>query len=584
MTKDKKTETSGSISHAYSGNNVVRGIPSSGGMAFGKALVLHREDIVIPTDRINQEDIPKEFERFECAFNALTDEFNELLERVKDESANVGAILETNILVLSDPVLLDSIKSMIEDGISAENSIINEFAKQTSFLKKSKDTILRERAVELDQIKERLLGIMRNQVTDYSLGKNAVIVAHVLTPTDLVKFKEEGILAVVAAIGGITSHCSILARSFELPAVIGVHNICDLVKTGDSLIVDGYNGEVVIDPSNEDVGQYHLLREREYDHKKELGEIVKLPSVTLDGKHVKLSANVDFPKDVETAIINGAEAIGLVRSEHLVISKQYFPSEDMQAEWYNQIAQRAYPRSVTIRAFDVGSDKFSEGLPYHEDNPALGLRGIRFLMKRKDLFNTQIRAILRASKNKNIKFMIPMVSRVCELQNSLKMIEKCKRDLEKADILFDKNLPVGMMVETPASAVLAHSFTDYVDFFSIGTNDLTQYVLAADRSNELVTNVYDSFHPAIMHLIKMTVEAAKKKNIPVSVCGEIAGHAAAAGLLVGLGVDELSVSASILPELKMRIRESTYSDAVKIADHLLQCQSCEEVKQALSIT
>jgi phosphotransferase system enzyme I (PtsI) len=303
---------------------------------------------------------------------------------------------------------------------------------------------------------------------------------------------------------------------------------------------------------------------------------------------------VDTLEDVDSAMMVGSEGIGLVRSEHLVLSLKYFPDEEEQVKWYKEIAQRAYPNIVTIRAFDVGSDKYAEGMSKHENNPALGFRGIRFLLYREDLFITQIKAILRASKNKNIRLMLPMISHINEVVQSKVLIEKCKKLLleqntnsefriQHSELLFDMNMPVGIMIETPAAALIATKLAEYCDFFSIGSNDLTQYTLAADRTNELVTDIYDSFHPSVLKLIKMTVDAGKKKGIPVGICGELAGHPAATGLLIGFGITELSVAPPILLELKKRIRDINTKKAKKIANEILKFNSLHEISQKLEL-
>ncbi|MFA6572226.1 MAG: phosphoenolpyruvate--protein phosphotransferase, partial [Bacteroidota bacterium] len=383
--------------------------------------------------------------------------------------------------------------------------------------------------------------------------------------------------------GGITAHSSILARSFEIPAVIGVNEITQFVNHNDTAMVDGYAGYVIFNPSEEKIELFKIKRSEEEGHRRELGQLVKIKTSTKDGRKIHLLSNCDSPEEVDSAMMVGSEGIGLVRSEHLVLALNYFPDEQEQYKWYSEIAQRAYPNMVTIRAFDVGSDKYAEGMSKHENNPALGFRGIRFLLHREDLFITQIRAILRASKNKNIRIMLPMVSNLSQIESSKVLIEKCKDMLRQENELFDSQIPVGIMIETPAAALLAEKFAENCDFFSIGTNDLTQYTLAADRTNELVTGIYDSFHPAVLKLIKSAVDGAKKKNIPVGVCGELAGHTAATELLIGLGIDELSTVPSILLELKSRILKIKYSKSKKIAKEILNCNSFYEVTQKLQL-
>ncbi len=274
--------------------------------------------------------------------------------------------------------------------------------------------------------------------------------------------------------------------------------------------------------------------------------------------------------------------MSLVRTESLIMSLNHFPDENEQLEWYNQIAERAYPNNVTFRAFDIGSNKYAEGMPKHESNPALGFRGIRFLLKRTDIFKLQIKSILQASRNKNVKFMLPMITNASEIKKSLEIIEECKLELKADGISFDNNIPVGIMIETPAAALMADKFADYVSFFSIGTNDLTQYTVAADRTNELVLEIFDTFNPAVLRLINYAAKTAREKGISVSVCGEIAGHSAATQILIGMGITELSVSPSILPELKNRIREASLKASEKLTEEALNCESSQKIQELIS--
>ena len=560
---------------------ILMGIPSSPGLAMGKAYVIEPEDIIIPNKKINQDEIPDELIKFDSAVNELNNEFQVVLEKVKKEASNVTSVLETNILILNDSILLDSIKKQIEKGFSVESSVLSVFDKQIKYLKIAKDTILKERAIELDNIKHRMLTVLRDRCVSYSIEKNTIIVAKSLTTTDIVSLKELGVLAIVTEVGGISSHSSILARSFNIPAVIGVKDATKIIDSGSDLIIDGFTGEIVIDPSNMSIGSYNIKKVREKEHQAQLGDIIGLESDTVDGRHIKLMSNIDFPEDVEQAVLVKAEGIGLVRSENLIILMGRFPTEDEQYNWYNQMSERAYPNPVTIRAFDVGSDKYAEGMPKHENNPALGFRGIRFLLSRRDLFKSQVKAVLRASSHKNIKFMLPMITNIMEVRTALTIIDDCKKCLDKENLDYDHNLPIGVMIETPAAALITDQLADLISFFSIGTNDLTQYTLAADRTNDFVADYYYPFHPGVLRLIKITVDAAIKKGIELSICGELASHAAATSLLIGMGIDELSVNPSVLLELKKRVRETEYPDAIKLAEDVMQCSDYSDIARRL---
>lgn len=569
MVKDQKT---------------VKGIPSSPGLAMGKAIVIQPEVFDFTPQTIDMENVPEEIDRFDSALQEVVMEFREILDKVRNKSKNVYAVLETNLMILTDIVFFDSVKAKISEGFSAEGAIIKEFDEQTKVLKNSGDLILRERAQELSQIKERLLAALRKRSMYISILPDTIIVAQSLMPADVVKFKESGVKGFITETGGISSHSSILARSFEMPVVIGVKKATKIIRNSDDVIIDGYEGIVSINPSEKRLNAFRKQKKDEKKQKEQLGGLAKLSSETKDGKKIKLLANIDFPDDVKKSVLNGAEGIGLVRTEHLIISRSSFMSEDEQYGWYRQVAERSYPHHVNFRVLDLGSDKYMDGMPRHEANPALGHRGIRFLLKRKDIFKTQLRAILRASANKNVKIMMPMITLLEEVVLARQLIAECKKELKEEGHCYDEHVPFGIMIETPAAAILSNEIAGYCDFFSIGTNDLTQYVLAADRDNEFVTDIYNSFNPAVIKLIKMTADAAEKNGIELSICGELAGHAASTALLIGMGIEELSVSPSIILQLKKRIRETSYEEAKQVAESILSCQTFEEIKNRLVLS
>lgn len=573
ISEDKKSEQS----------RILKGIPSAAGMAMGKAVVLKPETIIVPTKELQPEEVPQEIERFNSAVEDVIKEYELVISKVDQTQQNVIAVLETNVLVLRDTFLTDSIIDKVKTGLSAESAVISIFDAQMQIFLSAKDAIIRDRAHELDNIKERLIAALRLTCVFYAVEEGSIVVAKSLTPSDLVNFKEAGVAGIITEVGGITAHFSILARSFEIPTIIGVNNATDFIQPNTNVIINGYAGWVLINPNKKAIANYELKKAIEEEHRARLGELKKLPAETQDGTKITLLANIDFPKDVESAIVVGAEGVGLVRSESLIMSLSHFPTEEEQFEWYSQIADRAYPNPVTIRAFDVGSDKYAEGMPRHESNPALGFRGIRFLLQRLDIFKCQIKAVLRASKNKNIKLMLPMITNTNELKESIKIINRCKEELRELNIDFDNRLPIGVMIETPAAAIMADKLANYAEFFSIGTNDLTQYTVAADRTNELVLNNFDSFNPAVLRLIQMTSDAARARGIPVSVCGEIAGHSAATSILIGMGIKELSVSPAILLELKNRIRETSYSHAKDLCTKALDCETSAQLHEIISV-
>lgn len=572
----------------YSNNDIITeqiyltGIPSSPGRAYGNAFVIYPEKVVIPSEVIDQTKISEELDKFESAKNELLTEYYYALTKVKNESKNVYAVIETNILIISDSYLLNGIKRRIEKGYSAESSIIQEFDSQKHYLQNSRDLLLRERAIELDNIKERIIEILRKKQINRSISPGMLVISKYVSPTDIINFKESKIAAIVTELGGISSHSSILARTFQIPEIIGVKNATDLIRNNDFVIADGYKGVVIVNPDRQTILEYEKLKTKEKAYRKRLGKLISLPTETKDGQRILLKTNINVQTDLDTTLMLSTDGVGLVRTEILLRGLDGFPGEEEQFEWYKKVAEQIYPNPVIFRVFDVGSDKEAPGMPYKESNPSLGFRGIRFLLHRKDIFKSQLRAILRSSITKNVALMIPMITGAKEILSSINLINECKNELQNEGKLFDDNCPLGIMIETPAAAMQSSVFARYADFFSIGTNDLTQYTLAADRTNELVSEIYDSFHPAVLKFIKITVDSAKSANIPVSICGELAGHLSATSILIGMGVSELSVSPSSFLELKKRIREIRYSEAVSSAEKILNCQTHDEVRNLLN--
>lgn len=561
---------------------ILKGIPSSPGMYMGSATVFQTETVIIPHEQIPIREIDSELSKFQIALEEVNSEYQATIDKIDLDHFNVASVLETNLMLINDETLIHDIKDRIKSGYSAESSITHYFDYQKQFFLSARDSIIKERAFEIENIKERLLSALKHSTMNYELEEGTIVVAKSITPTDLVNFREAKVAGIITEVGGITAHCSILARSFEIPAVIGVKDASTRIQNGDNLIINGYSGWAMINPGKKAVANYQLKRAIAEEHRARLGEIKRLKSETKDGHSISIMSNIDSARDLENAAMVKSDGVGLVRTESLIMILNHFPNEDEQYRWYSQMAERAYPEPITFRAFDIGSDKYSEGIPKHENNPALGFRGIRFLLHRKDIFKSQIKAILRSSKNKNVKFMLPMIINTYEIQDSIKLIEDCKEDLKSMNIDFDSKMPIGIMIETPSAAILSDSFAKYVQFFSIGTNDLTQYTLAADRTNDLVLENFDSFHPAVLKLIQYTIKAAVNAGISVSVCGEIAGHSAATNLLIGMGIKELSVSPAIHLELKKRVRESNYHDNVELAEKVLLCETPTEVMSLLS--
>ncbi|MES2766496.1 MAG: phosphoenolpyruvate--protein phosphotransferase [Bacteroidota bacterium] len=561
--------------------SLFKGIPASGGIAIAKAVVLRNEPHVVATHIISPDDIPDEQIRYGRAFKNALKELEATIELANDGAQSAVDILETYRYILTDPTLTTAIQTYINEGSTAEFAIVQEFEKKMALFTYAKDTLLRDRASEIDHVKDLLLSELNERSFTHSIAADSIVVSTMISPTDLIFFNESDVQALVTEAGGIASHSSILMRSLKIPAVIGIKGATEMIHDGTIVIVDGYAGEVIINPKPRTLLKYQNRQLNAAEHKKRIGRLAKLPAETSDGHKIRLSANVDCPADAEKAVLCGAEGIGLVRTEYMIMQHGAFPDEDTQCNWYTEIAERCFPHPVTLRAFDIGSDKQIDGL-LKEDNPALGVRGIRFLLEHPDIFKTQIRAVLRASLHKNIRFKIPMITGVDELQVALDIIKVCKKSLKAEGIPFDATTPIGIMIETPAAAMMAMELAAMVDFFSIGTNDLTQHTLAADRTNEHVAGIFDAFHPAVLKLIKCTIDAAKKRKIPVCICGEIAGHSAATELLIGFGIDQLSVAPSLLLELKKRVRKTNFTNARKLTRSVLRSRTPEEVRKKIA--
>lgn len=568
---DKSSRTSG----------LLKGIPVVNGIVVGKAYVLENNISIFSEEKITKDEIENEILRLKQAYNEIRKDFEETYEKVKSSNANIQKIIETNLLIIQDTYIEQDIIKSIKDLISAESSVVKCFEHQKSFFKNSKDPLLREKSFELDHIKQKLLIQLKHLSINYADASNKILVADNISPTDLTYFVENGINGLITEVGGIASHVSIMSRAYELPCIIGIKDVTNLVQNNDSIVLDGFSGNCYYNPSFSILKEYKMIFEKIKEHKRKLGTLIKKESITKDGKRIIVSANADKYEDIVSAIMTGAEGIGLFRSELSILQYNIIPDEETQFSIYNKCAQVAYPREITIRVFDIGSDKYTEGIPFTENNPALGFRGIRYLLARKDIFRAQVRAILRASSLKNIRILIPMITSLKEVIESKQLIENEIQELINNEISIDKNIKIGFMIETPAAALLCEDIISNSDFISIGTNDLIQYTLAADRNNTLVNDYYDSFHPAVLKLVKLIIETSNKNKKPVSICGELAGHSAATNLLIGLGVNELSVAPPLVLELKNRINNSDYSKLKKMSTKVINHSDSNEILKDL---
>ncbi|MHB8073284.1 phosphoenolpyruvate--protein phosphotransferase [Desulfosporosinus fructosivorans] len=560
------------------------GISAASGYALGPAFLLQDRQIQVSKSEVTKENLDSEILRFEEALRKAAQDLEEIKERtcqmIGPEEAE---IFTAHILVLQDPEYSGAIKDLIRsEGRNAEWAVQVVTDQFLELFASMDNDYIRERAADLRDVSSRLLrdllGISTQSLSE--ITEKVILVAYDLTPSDTAQLDREKVVGIVTNIGGRTSHSAIMARSMEIPAVVGVQDIMEKIKSGDFVIVDGSEGKIIVNPA-EDLIQLYKEKQLSYEaQREELKKLVHLPSMTPDGIQVELIANIGNPKDGLVAVTNGAEGIGLYRTEFLYMGREALPSEEEQFEAYKSVTEmfgREHP--VVIRSLDIGGDK---ELPYldmpKEMNPFLGYRAIRLCLDRTDIFRTQLRAILRASAYGNIKLMYPMIATLEELRKANKVLETVKQELLAEAIPFNKGMEVGIMVEIPAVAVMADRFAREVDFFSIGTNDLIQYTMAADRMNETVSYLYQPFNLAVLRLIRGVIESAHKEGKRVAMCGEMAGDLTALPILLGLGLDEFSMSASSVLPARALVRQLTMKKARSIAEAVLEMDNPLEIE------
>lgn len=564
------------------GEKVYRGIPVSGGVCHGPVFTLHEDRQALPKRRIADADIPAELERLERALVVTRQQILEVQRQVERAmGAEDASIFDAHLLVLEDQVLLDEVSRRLSaDKTNVEVAFQQVAERYAVSLGAIDDEYLRERAADLRDVTARvlnnLLGRAHSQLS--ALERPSIIVSRDLSPSTTAQLDKKTVLGFATEIGGKTSHTAIMARALQIPAVVGLPNILSQVRSGDNILLDGYNGLLVINPSDQTLYEYGQIVAKKVRLRDQLKEVVAQPASTQDGRRITLSANIGQASDIEAVKQAGAEGVGLFRTEYLFIHRSTLPTEEEQYAAYREVAAAVKPDPVVIRTLDVGGDKFSAHLNIPaEVNPFLGWRAIRFCLEEKEIFRTQLRAILRASVEGNIKMMYPMISCLDELEKANALLADCRTELQKARVPFDRNLEVGVMIEIPAAVLIADSLSRRAKFFSIGTNDLIQYSLAVDRLNEKIAHLYEPSHPAILRLIRMTAEAGRRAGIWTGVCGEMANDLAMVPLLLGLGVDELSVSASYVPQVKFLIRRLNMPEAEELAQWALTRESGREV-------
>ncbi|GAA0178536.1 phosphoenolpyruvate--protein phosphotransferase [Clostridium sediminicola] len=530
-----------------------KGIAASKGYAIGKVVIKEDTEIVIDNTKIT--DIESEISKLNTALELSKEQLTKIKEKAEKEiGADKAAVFSSHIMVLEDPELsgaiTEKIKTEKDNAVKAVNDVIQMYV---GIFAAMDDEYMRERASDIKDVGNRVLANLTNSSCEGvdCLSNNSIVVAHDLTPSDTAQLDKSKVVAFLTNIGGRTSHSAIMARTLEIPAIVGLQDITTSVKNGDLVIVDGGEGIVIINPDETTIEEYKT-KQAEYEKEKErLKTLINVRTVTKAGKHVEVSGNIGKAEDVNQVLENGGEGIGLFRTEFLYMDRNDMPSEEEQFNSYKYVTEKMGEKPVVIRTLDIGGDKKLPYLPLPEEmNPFLGYRAIRLCLDKKDIFKIQLRALLRASAYGNLKIMFPMISSLSEFLASKEILTECMEELKAEGKDFNKDLEVGMMVEIPAAAVYADELAKHVDFFSIGTNDLIQYTLAADRMNEKVSYLYDPMHPAVLRLIKMTIDAAHKEGKWCGMCGEAAGDENVIPTLVEYGLDEFSMSATSILRAK----------------------------------
>ncbi|RMF96250.1 MAG: phosphoenolpyruvate--protein phosphotransferase [Candidatus Schekmanbacteria bacterium] len=560
------------------------GIPVASGIVIGNAFILNREIEHVPHMEIEDSEIQAEYERFDKAVNEAVKQLERIRSQVKEKvGESQSYIFDAKIMMLKDDDIREkTFRKIKEERINCEAAFDEVIKGVIRAYDEIDDEYLSERRSDIENVRRRilnnLLGKSHIQITE--IKEKVVVIAHDLAPSDTALINKEIILGFATDVGGKTSHTAIMARSLEIPAVVGLQNITDQVATGDTVIIDGNSGIVIINPDAETLNEYEYKKKKYEDSRKLLFSLKDLPAETLDGYKLKILANIELPDEVNAVETYGGDGIGLYRTEYLFMNRKTMPQEEEQFENYRKIAERMNPKPVTIRTFDLGGDKFISQMDMAEElNPAMGLRAIRFCLEKVDVFKTQIRAILRASAYGNLKILYPMISGIQELKRAKSILEECKEELKEEGIAFDENIKLGIMIEVPTAAIMADFFAREVDFFSIGTNDLIQYCLAIDRVNEKVAYLYDPLHPAILRLLDTIVFSAHRYKIPVCLCGEMSAEPIYAFLLLGFEIDELSTNPRSILDIKRIVRNSNLSDAKEIVSKILTMDTADSIRK-----
>jgi len=536
-----------------------QGIPVAPGIVEGKIFLYLPEEANVPCRKIKEEEISTEVQRFENALLATQQEIQEIKKGLTPSLGEAEiSLFDAHLLVLEDPALLKEVLQLLhQERYNIEYVFDSIMKRSCKNLSKAEDAYLRERMVDIEDVSQRILHHLlgKPSLLSHRYEKQTIIVSDNLSPSDAAILHRDNVTAFATGAGSKTSHTAILARALCIPAVVGLQYVISELENGAPALLDGYHGLLIIHPSAETLSRYRGMRLQQKHLEKELGQLRETASVTRDGRHIILSANMELPSEVDNMLESGAEGIGLYRTEFLYLNRSTAPGEEEQYKIFRDIAERSQPHHAIIRTFDIGADKPVQCIPLQkEDNPFLGCRGIRFALQHKELFKVQLRAILRAAVVGNVKIMYPMISGLEELEEANSLLEEAKHELRKRNVIFKEDLEVGIMIEVPSAAIIADLLAKEVHFFSIGTNDLIQYLTSVDRGNKSIAYLYNPAHAGVIRMLKMIIDAAHGAGIWVGVCGELAGDLLFTPLLVGLGVDELSASAILIPRIKKAIQ------------------------------
>lgn len=566
------------------GISLIKGIGASGGIAIGKAFIVSEHALKVEKQRI--EDKAFEIERFRRCVKKAEEEIKNIIEVAnKTLGAEEAEIFEAHLLILQDPEFLGTVEMKINsEGVNSEFALEETITMFVSVFEDMGIEYMMERAADVKDVGGRLMNLLLG-VKPLAVGDikdQCIIVKKDLTPSDTAQLNKEKVLGFVTGIGGRTSHTAIMARTLGIPAVVGLGTYMEEIKQGDLIILNGDDGEIIINPQEETLLKFKNLQQSQQEEKNQLMDLINEPAITLDGKGIELAGNIGSPEDARLALMQGAQGIGLFRTEFLYMDKDKLPSEEEQFNSYKEVLENMRGKGVIIRTLDIGGDKKLNYLPLTEElNPFLGCRALRLCLKEKHIFKTQLRALLRASVYGDLKIMFPMVSGVEEIVEVKKLLSEVKQELSQQGIGYRENIEIGIMIEIPSAAIISDLLAKEVDFFSIGTNDLIQYTIAVDRMNEEVSYLYNPLHPAISRLIKLVINNAHKEGKWVGICGEMASDLRAIPILIGMGIDELSMSAGSIPKVKNLIRNLNYEHCKIIAEKVLNLSSPKEIEEFL---